>query len=112
MGDHYASAGPEDRSLVGFAGELPKLTDHIDGLRSLASRYANAASDEQPIDPSVSEGLHDIARLLGAAQSIADALPAATRVGNEADFYRAENPRKGSASVEARADVQSAQRDQ
>lgn len=111
MGHGGAAFGFQDKSLIGFGESLKQVPDEIDEMRIKYEAMATAAEEEQPIGNGVSEGLREMARLLAMAGQIGQELHPTYRNQNEADIERYENPRKGSHSVEGRADVQSAQRD-
>jgi hypothetical protein len=110
MGAH-SPTGYEDKSQYRFGEDLKREPETLEDMAQRYEAMAKAAEEDQPIDNAVAEGLREIARMLRAATGIATDLHPTWRRQHEADIHRVENPRKGSARVESKADVQSAQRD-
>lgn len=102
----------EDASLYRWGQALQHTPGAIEELAVAMEELARQAEDEQPVAGSVSQSIRDVAIMLRRAAEEAGGWHAGFRRDNEADIERTENPRKGSAHIEARADVGRAMRDQ
>ena len=101
----------EDASLYRFGEGLKTAPEAISELAAAVEELARQAADDQPVSSAVSDQIRQVAVMLRRAADEAGGWHGAFRHHHDADIERVENPRKGSAHIEARADVSRALRD-
>jgi hypothetical protein len=104
-------SGGEEESLFKAGDSLKAWPASFEELAASVSARARQIREEQPMAEAVPDAMEAAAAVLRALGADAEGWYSSYAAGNEADRARLETPRRGSRTVEGRADVRAAERD-
>lgn len=101
----------DEQSFYRWGKSLPAWAAVLTEFRRPYDKLLVQARDHQPASPVLTEKIEQLVDHLRRAEALAEELGPTFESHHSGDVGRVETPRKGSAVVEARADVTTAYRD-